>query len=644
MKILFHKSIFLGVLIVLSTPIFCQTPIVINGEGEGRIFEGIGTVSAGASSRLLIDYPEPYRSEILDYLFKPNFGAGFQHLKVEIGGDINSTDGVEPSHARTREEFMNPKPEYFHRGYEYWLLKEAKKRNKEIFLDCLEWGAPGWFNGGFYSQDNADYIVSFIKGAKKYWDIDMDYTGVWNETWRNGECAWIVNNLRASLDKNGLSKVKIVAPDFLSTDWLFADSIVKNEALKKAVAAIGYHYVKNSSTVTAQNCGLPLWESESGLGGGDWNAGLKWARTLNKNYILAKITKTENWGPVDAFYHNLVYPGTGPITANAPWCGYYFVEGGVWAVAHTTQFAQPGWKYIDSGCGISQGKSSYVTLKKPDGSGHYSIIIAADSVEETLAFKITGGLKNGKLHVWKSNKLEQFIEQEDIEPINGSFRINVKANTLYSLTTTTGQKKGTPSHKIPALVNFPENYSENFDSYAHGAAPRYWCDQAGAFEVYTAMDGAKTLRQLVADSLLTWDEWGPCDPEPFTEIGDQSFSNYEVSSDVFIENTGTAKIMGRIFSYDPKKVLAGYTLTIDNKGKWYLLSAVESIASGTVTFSAGKWHSLKLRFEGTKVKAFIDSGEVASVTNNDYSGGLAGLGSSKNFVQFDNFKIISLKK
>src|SRR6266571_2129842 len=71
-----------------------QTDIVItiDGRGSGRVFEGIGAVSAGASSRLLIDYPEPYRSQILDYLFKPNYGAALQHLKVEIGGDANSTD------------------------------------------------------------------------------------------------------------------------------------------------------------------------------------------------------------------------------------------------------------------------------------------------------------------------------------------------------------------------------------------------------------------------------------------------------------------------------------------------------------------------------------------------------------------------
>jgi hypothetical protein len=46
--------------------------VTLDGNSKGRIFEGLGALSAGASSRLLIDYPEPQRSEILDYLFKPN--------------------------------------------------------------------------------------------------------------------------------------------------------------------------------------------------------------------------------------------------------------------------------------------------------------------------------------------------------------------------------------------------------------------------------------------------------------------------------------------------------------------------------------------------------------------------------------------
>jgi hypothetical protein len=74
-----------------------ETAIVLDGAGKGRIFEGLGALSAGASSRLLYDYKEPYRSQILDYLFKPGYGAALQHLKVEIGADVNSTDGSEPT-------------------------------------------------------------------------------------------------------------------------------------------------------------------------------------------------------------------------------------------------------------------------------------------------------------------------------------------------------------------------------------------------------------------------------------------------------------------------------------------------------------------------------------------------------------------
>ena len=85
--------------------------VTLDGHRLGRTFEGIGALSAGASSRLLIDYPEPSRSQILDFLFKSNYGAGFQHLKVEIGGDVNSTDGCEPSHMHTRHD------ENYQRGY-----------------------------------------------------------------------------------------------------------------------------------------------------------------------------------------------------------------------------------------------------------------------------------------------------------------------------------------------------------------------------------------------------------------------------------------------------------------------------------------------------------------------------------------------
>src|SRR5579862_9151358 len=145
-----------------------QVTVVLDGAGKGRVFDGLGAASAGASSRLLIDYPEPQRSQILDYLFKPNYGAALQHLKVEVGGDVNSTDGSEPSHMRRRGD-----PNYT-RGYEWWLMTEARKRNPRIILDVLPWGAPGWVGGGkLYSEDMASYMADFIQGAERVHHLDI---------------------------------------------------------------------------------------------------------------------------------------------------------------------------------------------------------------------------------------------------------------------------------------------------------------------------------------------------------------------------------------------------------------------------------------------------------------------------------------
>ncbi|KAM6912918.1 GTPase IMAP family member 8-like [Xenentodon cancila] len=76
----------------LRSPEELLTYPMSDDPGPGRVFDGIGGLSGGgATSRLLVNYAEPYRSQILDYLFKPNFGASLHILKVEIGGDAQTT-------------------------------------------------------------------------------------------------------------------------------------------------------------------------------------------------------------------------------------------------------------------------------------------------------------------------------------------------------------------------------------------------------------------------------------------------------------------------------------------------------------------------------------------------------------------------
>jgi hypothetical protein len=77
--------IFLVTFFLTSTVQSANVTATLTDAGIAHRFDGIGALSAGASSRLLWDYNEPQRSQILDYLFKPSFGAALSILKVEIG-------------------------------------------------------------------------------------------------------------------------------------------------------------------------------------------------------------------------------------------------------------------------------------------------------------------------------------------------------------------------------------------------------------------------------------------------------------------------------------------------------------------------------------------------------------------------------
>jgi O-glycosyl hydrolase len=644
----------LSLLLVLASLASCQKPlqqtdVKIDGTAKGRTFEGIGAVSAGASSRLLIDYPEPQRSQILDYLFKPNYGAALQHLKVEVGGDTNSTDGSEPSHMRSRTD------ENYDRGYEWWLMKEAKARNPKIILDALPWGAPGWIgNGKYYSQDMANYIAKFIEGAKKQHGLNIEYIGIWNET--DYDVGYI-KMLKKTLLAHGLT-TKIVAPDLYENQWKIVDDFKRDPELKSAVYAVSAHYarVKGNVYVTgsAERSGTPLWSSEDqpfdktgSMLQRDWNPGARiWAKFLNTNYIDGKITKTETWSPITSYYDNLAAPNSGLMYANTPWSGNYNVQSAIWVTAHTTQFAQPGWQYLDSACGYLTGNGSYVTLKSPTSNDYSIIVETVDATKLQQAnFQVAGGLSTGTVHVWQTNATRTFEKLSDITPRGGSFQITLEPDSIYSLTTTVGQAKGTATP--PPAAPFPFPYTEDFEGTAISKSPKYFADQNGAFEVAACSGRAgKCLRQVIDQRPIAWDHLAP---DPFTLLGNSDWSDYEVSSDVLIEKQGSAALAGRIdsanwFKDNTARWASGYVLSVQHDGTWELDSTkfktpTTKLGSGKVPFQSNSWHHLAMTFKGTTIRVSIDGASIANVTDTSHAKGMVGVGTGWNTAQFDNFAI-----
>ncbi len=567
---------------------------------------------------------------MLDFLFKPNYGASLQHLKVEIGGDINSTDGCEPSHMHTQQD------ENYQRGYEWWLMKEAKRRNPQVFLDCLEWGAPGWIgNHEFYSQDNADYICRFIQGAKAVHGLEMNYVGVWNETRPN--MGWI-RRLRRTLDRYGLGSVQIVAADDIDR-WHLVQVMEGYPDLARAIQVVGVHYPKYKSTAAAQKCGKPIWSSEDGPWKGNWEGATQLAKQFNRNYIQGRMTKTIIWSPVTSYYDSLPLPGSGLMKANSPWSGAYEVQPAVWATAHTTQFAQPGWRYLeDGGCALLPNGGSYVTLKS-DKDANYSII--AETVDATncqeLVFELRGGLSAQAVRVWRSSSAEQFVRAGEIIPADGKLTVTLEPGCIYSFTTTTGQGKGCATS--PPRTAFPLNFLEDFESYAPGSMARYFSDQAGIFEVVKRADGkGNCLRQVLDQKGIEWPFH--LDPLPESILGDPNWMDYQVSTDALIEKAGFVSLFGRVGSV-PQSASPpnGYWLKVDHTGEWELGTAKAALAAGSVPFSANTWHNLRLAFAGTQIKAFIDDTLVANLTDDTYPSGMIAIGSGWHRARFDNVAV-----
>ena len=612
-----------------------STAISVNGSSAGRTFDGIGAISGGGgNSRLLMDYPEPERTQILDYLFKPGYGADLQILKVEIGGDTNSTDGSESSIEHTAGSVDCDT------GYEWWLMEQAKALDPSIKLYGLAWGAPGWIGGGnFWSTDMIDYLVSWLGCAQSH-GLTVNYLGGWNE--RGYDISWY-EQLRSTLNADGYGSVQIVGAD---SDWSIADDIDTNSTFANAVSIIGDHYPCGGDGGSADTCsttsqalssGKQLWASENGSQDEDSGAPAM-IRSIVRGYTDASMTAYINWPLLAAIYPNLGYDTTGLMVANQPWSGWYDVGAETWATAQVTQFTAPGWQFLNSGSGYlggSESNGSYISLKSPDGSDYSTVVeTTTATAAQTATFTVSGGLSTGTVHVWSTdlasnNPAGYFVHSQDITPSGGTYSLTLQPGYVYTVTTTTGQGKGAAAPPAKASLALP--YSDSFDQDATGTEAKYLSDQQGSFEIRpcTGRSG-QCVQQMAAQQPIEWDNGA----NPYTLLGDLSWTNYTVSADAQIQQAGAVQLMGRVGTQQPFSVagIDEYYLQLSNTGAWSIVknttgASLTTLASGTVAApGTGTWQHLALTFNGSTITAAINGTTVGSATDGSYTHGQVGLG------------------
>lgn len=678
--------IFVIALSAMGIVLASADPLVIDpSDNTGKTFDGLGGLSGGgATSIMLPDYPEEQRDEILDYLFKPQFGASLHMLKVEIGGDSQSTDGTETSHMHSKDDLD------YTRGYEWWLLKEAKKRNPNIKTYGLPWAFPGWVGGPEQSGSpfthpnlTSTYILKWLEGARDVYDVDIDYIGIWNERASDGEYA---KTLRKTLDDAGFKNTRLVAKD---GDKTICDDMAKDAEYAAAIDIIGLHYPSDFANYSVcHSLNKPIWASEESSSYDDLNGAACWGRVVTSHYVLNQMTASIMWNLVGSYMHGTNWYASSMLTAVQPWSGYYEKDMPVvWATAHVTQFTQPGWRYLGSGAGTGELQkggyyASFVSGNQPTSDYTLNVVKISrdhapctrpplpdfDTSDESVTFKFET-VPSKPLHVWYSNFEAEtpvlFENQGTLEVSkDGTFTLNVTVGSMYTVSTVASATKGSfpSSDKNSATTPmdtpaFPLPYSESFEGYPLSGKPKYWADQIGAFEIHNStLDTVPNLvlRQMVPEKPIGWSDHGS--NGPVTLIGMREFQDVKASvrfalpvgfspnasvcignrldqmwndgivfcvspSGKFVLSIGGPQLGG---SYDPSKVIKKGI--IQPKGNFP---------------TPNEWHTITLTTEGKQATGLLDDTPVfSSVAIRDVDSGFTGIGMSNwEPIQFDDFAL-----
>lgn len=486
-----------------------RTQVVVDGndidvDNNGNVvnnFQGFGAVTCNNTSNLLIDYKEENPKEyweMMNMLFNTETGAGLSHIKVELGGDVNSSSGTEPATMRSEDEEANVR-----RGAGWVFAADALTINPNITVEALRWGEPNWtWNGGYEARYK--WYKETIDAAYDEFGIKLSYISPGqNENNAGSGSISVSKNLewikycaqRLNAETEGrydYSTIKIVATDSHSGSAAIANSMLADPELLDLIDVIGDHYtIKGNAALTKLNeeYGKEVWYSEGvapminakerinaqpefgGVGGTIGIIDLATRYISSYNYAdtayAAKMTRWEFQPAIAGFYQGSAYSPKQLIGAFYPWSGYYEADGGLQVVQHFTLFSEIGWNYIEGACygdgtysdgGVvaNTGTNHYLTITDPD-TDDYSMIFANNTEKERVyqvQVKNLDTYKN-ELNVWETRGPDEGEEYDanwlqkidtvspTVTSSDGVSYFNISVKPYSMITVTTLLDKGT---------------------------------------------------------------------------------------------------------------------------------------------------------------------------------------------------------
>lgn len=639
-------------------------------ENPAAWYRGIGCITSGNTSRLLLDYkalhPKEYE-EMMRLLFQKDYGVCLRHIKIELGADVNSSSGTEPAVKRSMEE-----PADVTRGAGFQFAADAKAINPDITLDLLRWGEPAWVTRAFsFSQQQGfearytwyrDTLIEayHVYGLKfDFISADVSGTDSADETW--------ILYLRGRLDMEqnapyDFQKIKLVASDEAGTRNIAAQ-MVENFKLRNAVDVIALHhntYGDSYTNLLNEAYGKEIWYSEgtspgnmsqltvqadgSGISGKD--GAIDVANRIINSYYNGKMCMYEFLPAVAAYYDGSCNTPGHLISAYEPWSGNYRLDSGFWMAMHWGRFSPKGWMYVNGACYgdgeenhyITNTSNNFMTLVSPDRSEMtmhftnedtepriYSVLVKDMAFDnKVLSTVVTSGPAPGQKY-----DANWFVRGKAIRPSHRAgetYLIKVPPQSIMTVTTLdTEWVAGTETFRKnppkPERLSLP--YTDDFnyrpeEIMVRGCSPRYTTDQGGAFElVHSDQDGNIICQRITKSNVPeNWRFKGT--PEPITSLGDDRWRSYSAEVDVRLDNLNPDNYAGLGIRYNSAvscevSSRCGYSAVLYGSGTWKLMDMDSVAAEGRMKRIPGRdWHRLKLLVIGDSILFFIDGNMISS--------------------------------
>lgn len=639
-------------------------------ENPAAWYRGLGCITANNSSRLLLDYkyehPREYE-EMMRLLFQKDYGVCLRHIKIELGSDVNSSSGTEPSTKRSMEE-----PADVTRGAGFQFAADAKAINPDITLDLLRWGEPAWVTRAFsFSQQQGfearySWYRDTLVEAYHVYGLKFDFISADSNETDTADETWILY-LRGRLDMEkdapyDFQKIKLVASDEVGTRNIAAQ-MVENFKLRNAVDVIGLHYNTYGDSYTNllnEAYGKEIWYSEGiapcnlshltvqadGCGISGKDGAIDVANRIINSYYNGKMCMYEFLPAIAAYYDGSCNAPKHLICANEPWSGNYRLDSGFWMAMHWGRFSPKGWMFVNGACYgdgeenhyIANTSNNFMTLVSPDRSEMtmhftnedteprvYSVLVKDMAFEnKILSTVITTGPKPGQRY-----DANWFLRGKAIRPSHRAgetYLIKVPPQSIMTVTTLdtewvagteTFQKNPPKSERLAIPYRDTFHYKPE-ELMIRGCSPRYTTDQGGAFElVHSDQDGDIICQRITKNNIPTnWRFRGT--PEPITSLGDDRWRSYSAEIDVRLDNMNPDNYVGLGIRYNSAVSCeltsrCGYSALMYANGTWKLLDMDSVAAEGRLKRIPDiHWHRLKLLVLGDSILFFIDGSMIAS--------------------------------